>query len=421
MTDSLELREIAAKVPQNLRLRSDDVLELRVDEPTPVIKLANNILLKGIQTLASDIHITSEAGYLNIRYRIDGVLSRSWQIPISAREALISRLKIMCGMDISESRVPQDGRFSLKVNGQQYELRVVSLPTVQGEDIFIRILPAQRFVDLDELGLEASLLSSYRQILNQSSGGILATGPTGSGKTTTLYASMNTLNQPGVKIVSIEDPVELRLPGVSQLQVNNKVGLTFANGLRSIVRSDPDIIMVGEIRDLETAEIAIRAALTGHLFLSTLHTRDSTSALTRLLDMGIDPFLVTSAISCILGQRLVRRLCPYCKKEVKDKSLLLKELAEQNLSLTSLQLYEAVGCKHCYYTGYKGRVGLFEMLVMNEKISKACLSLQSAVEIRNIAVSQGMQTLYKDGLKKVAAGITTLTEIKRVVTVKALP
>lgn len=414
LPDSLELKEIAAKLPQKSEAQEVEILEVKEDEPIPIIKLANNILMKAIRTSASDIHITSDENSVKVRYRIDGVLSRAWQMPLGSRKALISRLKIISGMDIAENRLPQDGRFTLKVNGQQYEFRAVALPTVQGEDMFIRILPPNRFVALEELGLEPALLNAYQHILNKSSGGILVTGPTGSGKTTTVYASMNTLNQPGVQMVSIEDPVELQIPGVSQLQVNNKAGLTFASGLRAILRSDPDVIMVGEIRDLETAEIAIRAALTGHLFLSTLHTRDSTSALTRLIDMGIDAFLVASAISCILAQRLVRRLCPHCKKEMTDKSIVLNELEKHNLSLTSIRVYKAIGCPQCYNTGYKGRIGLFEMLVMDEEISKACLSLRSATDIRRIALKKGMQTLYQDGLKKVAAGITTLTEVKSV-------
>jgi len=383
-----------------------------VEEPV-VIKLVNLIIMKAVQERASDIHIEPEEEVLKTRFRVDGMLHESSSPPKYLQSAVISRIKIMANLDIAERRKPQDGRFSLKAEGRGIDVRVSCMPTIYGENVVLRLLDASSaLLGLDQLGFSKAILNEYNKLITRAYGIILVTGPTGSGKTTTLYASLDKINTREKNIVTIEDPVEYKLPGIRQIQVDTNVGLTFANGLRSILRQDPDIIMVGEIRDLETAEIAIQAALTGHLVYSTLHTNDATSAVTRMIDMGVEPFLVSSSIVGILAQRLVRKICEGCKEKYEPTEEMLKDIGLSKKQ--SVAFYRGKGCPKCMNTGYKGRISIYELMLPDDKIRNAIVAKSQADEIRKLARSTGMITLMEDGVEKVKAGITTVEEVLRV-------
>jgi type IV pilus assembly protein PilB len=406
--DAVELAETTSSGKKEEE--TEDVLE-----DTPIVRLANQIILQGVEQGASDIHIEPQAEKITIRYRIDGVLHNVMTIPQKVQPSLISRFKIMSGLNIAEHRIPQDGRHSLKVGPEQIDLRIALIPTAYGENISIRIHHKSRgMMKLEELGFQPDVLEQYQLSYTKPYGTILVTGPTGCGKSTTLYATLNILNSPTKKIFTVEDPVEYSLPGVLQVQVNPKVGLTFANALRSIIRCDPDIMMIGEIRDMETAKIAVESALTGHLVFSTLHTNDAPSAITRLIEMGIEPFLVSSAIDCVVAQRLARKLCDYCKEPYKPTGRLLERLNIPEAT-KDVTIYQAKGCDKCYNTGYQGRTGLFEVMTMTSRIARMSLDMKSSDEIREAALEEGMQSMMQDGLRKVIQGITSIEEVMRVV------
>ncbi|MCU0257628.1 MAG: Flp pilus assembly complex ATPase component TadA [Solirubrobacteraceae bacterium] len=384
------------------------------DEEAPVIKLVHSVVAEAVELGASDVHFDPEGAEMRVHYRIDGVLSPASTIPGRMVRGVVSRVKIMASLDISERRVPQDGRLSLTIAGRTVDVRVVTLPLVQGESVVMRILDRGTgdVIALDGLGLHDRELDRVRHAVAQPYGAILVTGPTGSGKTTTLYGAMRLLNSGERSIVTIEDPVEYRIDGIKQLQVNQKVGVGFAEGLRSMVRADPDVIMVGEIRDRETAQIAIEAALTGHLVLSTLHTRDAPTAVARLADMGIERFLVASAIDCVVAQRLARTLCTNCRRETLIAAAVL---AENGFAAgADLQAFEPVGCGRCGGTGYRGRIGLFEVMPVTEEIRTLVMRGASSDEITAAAVAGGMRRVRDDGLAKVASGMTSLAEVARV-------
>jgi type IV pilus assembly protein PilB len=404
-----DVAEAAAEAEEDVT-----AVDLReVDDEAPIIKLVHAIIAEAIDLGCSDIHFAPEGDGMQIYYRIDGVLSRSGTVPKAMVRGVVSRVKIMANMDISEKRIPQDGRLSLTVTGRPVDVRVVSLPLVSGESVVMRILDhGGGVIELDALGMRDAEIGKLRHAIAQPYGAILVTGPTGSGKTTTLYGALTELNQGDRSIITIEDPVEYRIEGIKQLQVNPKAGMHFASGLRSMMRADPDVIMVGEIRDRETAQIAVEAALTGHLVLSTLHTRDAPTALVRLDDMGIEPFLVASAIDCVVAQRLARTLCTSCKEET---ILEADVLAKSGYTVTDdVPAFKAVGCGRCGGTGYKGRIGLYEVMVVNEEIRSLVMREGSGDAIAAAAVAAGMQTLRDDGLAKVRAGVTSIAEVGRV-------
>lgn len=382
----------------------------------PVIALVNLIMLRAIKEGASDIHIEPYGDRsLKVRYRIDGILHDIMSPPRSLHMAIISRVKIMSNLNIAERRLPQDGRIKVQVHGREVNFRVSTIPSVNGESAVLRILdPASINLDLKALGFSKDNYKKFLQLIEKPNGIILVTGPTGSGKSTTLYAALNILNSAEKKIMTIEDPVEYRLDGVNQLQAKPKIGLTFAAGLRSFLRQDPDIMLVGEIRDKETAEIAIQASLTGHLVLSTLHTNDAPSSIIRLVDMGIEPFLISSSVIGVLAQRLARKICTYCKKEVTLSDEIKMVMQEFNIAPDEIKLYYGEGCDHCKHTGYKGRTALFEFMVINDKISELIYKNASLAEIRDTAIQEnGMITLKEDGLQKIREGVTTLEEVLR--------
>ena len=386
-----------------------DLLAEEADRDAPVIKLVHSIVAQAIQQGASDIHINPEEGDTRVLFRVDGVLSPAATVKRKMAMSVVSRIKIMGDLDISEKRIPQDGRFALTVDGRRVDIRVVTLPLVHGEGVVMRILDRGATVEgLESLGMQEDELNRFTSAINRPNGAVLVTGPTGSGKSTTLYSALNALNDGERSILTIEDPVEQRMPGVKQMQIAPKAGVTFDVGLRSMLRADPDVIMVGEIRDRETAHIAIEAALTGHLVLSTLHTRDAPSALGRLIDMGIEPFLVSSAIDCIVAQRLVRMLCKHCKRLLKVSDAVLAEH-----DLTGAEPYEAVGCSRCGGSGYRGRLGLYEVMSVSERIRALILERASVDEMVAVAVGEGMLRLRDDGLVKVREGLTSIAEIER--------
>jgi type IV pilus assembly protein PilB len=386
-------------------------------EDAPIVKFVNLIITQATSDRASDIHVEPTEHDLRIRYRIDGVLHEVMHAPKSIQAGVISRLKVMAEINIAERRIPQDGRISVKVNGKPIDLRVATLPTVYGEKVVMRILDkGQALLNLDDSGFLPDVLTRYEASYRKPYGTIMVTGPTGSGKSTTLYATLNLVNDPSRNIITVEDPVEYRLPGINQIQINSKAGLTFAAALRSILRADPDIVLVGEIRDKETATIAIEAALTGHLVLTTLHTNDAASTPLRLVEMGVEPFLVTSALDCVLAQRLARRLCPKCAEPYQPTEPELLEAGWPMDSTTEWPtLYRAVGCPACGRTGYKGRFALHEVLTMTEEIERLIIERKSTEDIKKVSVMQGMVPLRGDGLRKVAAGLTSLEEVFRVV------
>ncbi len=387
--------------------------EVTVD--APIVRLADLIITQAIAQKASDIHIEPFERNLIVRYRIDGILREVMSPPKSLQQALVSRFKIMANLNIAERRIPQDGRIQVTIKRDRYDLRVSSLPCLWGESIVMRILDRKSvMVDLDQLGFHPEILEKWKKLISLPNGVILVTGPTGSGKSTTLYATLNTINRPDIKIVTIEDPVEYNIQGINQVQVHPKVGLTFATGLRAFLRQDPDVMMVGEIRDHETALIAVQSALTGHLVLSTLHTNDSVSAVTRLIDMGIEPFLLASSVQGVMAQRLVRTVCSQCTRNVKPVKAMLAKFEEYNIPTANLQLVRGEGCDACANTGYRGRAGIHELVVMTDELRRMILDRTSTSDLKALALSQGLRTLYHDGLIKVAQGVTTLEEVLRV-------
>jgi len=403
--EEVEIEEVAPEV--------DDASE------KPAVHLANTIFNQAVRAGTSDIHIEPQEMSMRVRFRIDGVLHDAMQPPKKLHAPLVSRIKVMANMDIAERRVPQDGRISLKIEEKTIDVRVATLPTAYGEKVTMRLLHRSgRLITLEELGFPLLELEKYRRIVKMPYGFILVTGPTGSGKSTTLYATLSAVNSVEKNIITVEDPIEYRLDGLNQVQVNVRAGLTFANGLRSILRSDPDIVMIGEIRDAETARIAVESALTGHLVFSTIHTNDAAGAITRLGDMGIETFLTASSLAGVVAQRLARVLCPHCKEayEIKRDELLSNipdfPLEEGEEKLT---LYRPKGCFRCSNTGYKGRVGVYELLLVNEEIQRLTLKHASSSEINDAAVVSGMVTLRQDGLRKVKQGITSVEEIMRVI------
>lgn len=386
-------------------------------EDSPMVKLVNQILLRAVQERASDIHIDVHEDKVLVRYRIDGVLRTERTLPKHMQNMLIARIKIMSNLDITETRVPQDGRIKVEIDFHPIDLRVSTLPTVYGEKVVMRILDLTTTLNrLDKLGFSQMIHDEFVKLLDRPNGIILITGPTGSGKSSTLYASLNRLNSEEVNIITIEDPVEYELEGINQIQVNPKVGMTFANGLRAILRQDPDIIMVGEIRDAETAEIAVRASLTGHLVLSTVHTNDSISAVTRLVDMEIEPFLLAASLAGVLSQRLVRRICRDCKKEYEPTERERQIFANRGMDVD--KLYRGEGCATCHMTGYRDRIAIHELLIIDEKIKEYIMNGKSSHLIRKYVNEKGMKFLIDDGLEKVKKGLTTTEEVLRVTTEK---
>ena len=393
-----------------------DVQQLKdLASEAPVIRLVSLLITNALETRASDIHVEPFENRLAVRYRIDGVLHEVESPPKRLSAAVISRIKIMANLDIAERRLPQDGRIRLRVQGKEIDLRVSTIPTMHGESVVMRILDKGGVaLDFYKLGFEEDTLKSFLDALMQPHGVLLVTGPTGSGKTTTLYTALDRLNRPDVKILTVEDPVEYQMAGINQIQVKPQIDLTFANALRSIVRQDPDVIMIGEIRDLETAQIAVQSALTGHMVLSTVHTNDAPSTVNRLLDMGVEDYLLTSTVVGILAQRLVRTLCPQCK----ESYVALPELVDQmNLrrysSEREITLWHARGCSHCANTGYIGRISILEMMPMTDALRSLVMKHASATDLRAEAIREGMVTMYEDGLRKALKGVTTFEEVLR--------
>jgi len=386
-------------------------------DEAPVVRLVNLIITQAVSDRASDIHIEPQERDLRIRFRIDGVLHEILRQPRSMQAGVISRLKIMAEMDIAERRIPQDGRIGLVVQGKAIDLRVASLPTVYGEKVVMRILDKSSvLLKLEDLGFSEGNYARFKESFSKPYGMILVTGPTGSGKSTTLYATLNILNQIDRNIITVEDPVEYRLGGINQIQTNNKAGLTFASALRSILRADPDIVLIGEIRDRETAQIAIEAALTGHLVLTTLHTNDAPSAVSRLIEMGIEPFLVASAVDAVLAQRLARRLCDNCKEPyMPTREALVENRFPIGDDEEIPKLFRPIGCTKCGKTGYRGRMAVHEVMAMNEGIERLVVERRSTDDINRLAVEQGMEMLRVDGMHKVRMGLTSLEEIQRVI------
>jgi len=390
-------------------------LQDAVKEPV-VIKLVNLIILKAIREGASDIHIEPEGESLKLRFRVDGILHEEPSPPKYLQSFLISRVKILANLDIAERRIPQDGRFSIKIENREIDIRVSSVPTIHGENVVMRLLDATNAVlKLTELGFSKDVYERYQKLVQRPHGILLVTGPTGSGKTTTLYGSLDKINTVERNIITVEDPVEYRLTGIRQIQVNPKVNLTFANGLRSILRQDPDVIMVGEIRDFETADIATHAALTGHLVFSTLHTNDAAGSVMRLVDLGVEPFLVASSLTGVLAQRLVRKICVDCKEAYTPSWEVLKDIGlEASEKDSKFKFYRGKGCARCLNSGYKGRIAIFELLVSDEKIRNLIVSKAPLEELKKAARSGGMANLKDDGIRKIAEGITTIEEVLRV-------
>lgn len=406
----------AARKPQDDDA-SEDIEKLKdIASQAPVIRLVNLLITRAVEARASDIHIEPMDGELRVRYRIDGVLQEVESPPRRLSAAIISRVKIMAKLNIAERRLAQDGRIRLAVRGKDIDFRVSTTPTIHGESVVLRILDRGSLqLDFTALGFEADTLAVYRKALDQPHGILLVTGPTGSGKTTTLYASLLELNTPDKKILTIEDPVEYQLKGINQVQVKPQIGLTFATALRSFLRQDPDIMMIGEIRDLETAQIAVQAALTGHLILSTLHTNDAASAVTRLLDMGVEDYLLTSTVNALAAQRLVRKLCVHCRAPTEALPGLVERMQLDRLAEgRPIILYRAVGCEQCNGTGFRGRSSILEVLVMSDAIRQLVLQHAEARIIQKTAVEEGMQTMFTQGMRKALAGTTTVEEVLRV-------
>ncbi|MCP4308659.1 MAG: Flp pilus assembly complex ATPase component [bacterium] len=387
--------------------------DLAADEPT--IRFVNRLIAEAVDLRASDIHVEPFEGRVQVRYRIDGVMQAMPEPDAGRFAAIVSRIKLMAHLNIAERRLPQDGRIQLTVRGRSVDIRVSTLPSVYGESVALRLLDKEsQTFDLDVLGFGEECQRKYLEILDIPTGVLLVTGPTGSGKTTTLYASLQRLNSPERKILTVEDPVEYKLDGVVQVQVQPQIDLTFANALRSLVRQDPDVILIGEIRDLETAEIAAHSALTGHKVFSTLHTNDAASSVTRLLDMGLAAFLVTSTVNGVVAQRLVRILCQHCRRPTIPSAEIQERLDRLQLSTDARGLYEAVGCAHCAHTGYRGRTSINEIMVVDDELRRLVLDHAEAREIHRAAVAGGMIPMFEDGLRKAAAGVTAYEEVLRV-------
>jgi type IV pilus assembly protein PilB len=401
----------------------DDSDDLEVDDgisDAPLVRLVNSIIFQAAEDGASDVHVEPQEDSLLVRFRVDGVLQEVQRIPKRMMPGVLTRLKVLAKLDIAERRKPQDGRISLNAAaaGRMMDVRVATLPTVEGESIVMRLLDkSKKAPTLEELGMSDEMRAQLEQLVRKPTGALLVTGPTGSGKSTTLYASLTDINRPEINIITVEDPVEYRLGGVNQVQINPKAGLTFATALRSILRSDPDVVMVGEIRDGETAKIAIEAALTGHLVLSTLHTNDAPQALTRLNEMGVEPFLTGAAVSAVLAQRLARKLCTHCcEMYTPNTDELLKARVSPEVAAASdgMVFYRKKGCPRCNQTGYKGRIGIYQLLTMTEQLESLAVRNASRDEIERAALGEGMRTLWDDGLAKVAAGLTSIEELARV-------
>ncbi len=393
---------------------TDDLLDLASE--APVIRLVNSILFQAVRARASDIHLEPFERELKVRYRIDGLLYNILYPPKRLQAAISSRIKVMANLNIAERRLPQDGRIRIRVGEKDIDIRVSVVPTAYGERIVLRLLDKTSILlGLEEIGMGEGCYERFRRLIRRSNGIILVTGPTGSGKTTTLYATLNKINSPELNIITVEDPIEYQLNGIGQIQVNPRIDLTFANGLRSILRQDPDIIMVGEIRDLETAEIAIQSSLTGHLVFSTLHTNDAAGAVTRLLDMGVEGFLVASSVLAIMAQRLIRVICQQCREPYRPDMALVKEIGldGQGRSFDG-SFYRGKGCGACLHTGYRGRTGIYELLVIDDSIRNLIMSGADSNAIKRQAIQQGMLTLLQDGASKVATGVTTVDEVLRV-------
>ena len=412
------LGQIVGDVEQRDDIAFDaDVQQLKdLASEAPVIRLVSLIITNALEMRASDIHIEPFENRLIVRYRVDGVLHEIESPPRRLSSAVISRVKIMANLDIAERRLPQDGRIRLRVQGKEIDLRVSTVPTMHGESVVMRILDKGGVaLDFDKLGFEADTLKAFLDVLFEPHGILLVTGPTGSGKTTTLYTALDRLNKPDVKILTVEDPVEYQMPGINQIQVKPQIDLTFASALRSIVRQDPDVIMIGEIRDLETAQIAVQSALTGHMVLSTVHTNDAASTVNRLLDMGVEDYLLTSTVVGILAQRLVRTLCQHCKESYTALPELVAELGLAKFAKAGkVTLYHAKGCKECGNTGFLGRISIMEMLPMSDPLRSLIMRHATSTELRAAAIKEGMLTMYEDGIRKSLAGVTTIEEVLRV-------
>ncbi len=410
------MQDIDDEDPERLFSEIEEIGDLLDDtSDSPVIRLVNLMFSQAVRDNASDIHIEPYQNSLKIRQRLDGILHDMLSPPKHVQSALVSRVKIMAKLNIAEKRLPQDGRIELKIANKEIDVRVSTLPTAFGERVVLRLLRKSTvMISLPELGMPQDRFIPFEQQIKAPNGIVLVTGPTGSGKTTTLYAALSSINNTDINIITVEDPIEYRISGIGQVQVNPKIDLTFASGLRSIVRQDPDVILVGEIRDTETAQIAIQSALTGHLVFSTLHTNDSAGAITRLRDMGIEQFLIASSVNAILAQRLVRIICPHCKEEYTPAPEMLQRIGFPEEECQGRTVYRGRGCAKCYHTGYKGRCGIFELLLMNQDMKALVLKTSDANEIKRRAVQNGMITLQKDGAMKVLQGITTIEEVYRV-------
>ncbi len=412
------MQDIDEEDPEALFSEIEETGDLLDDtSDSPVIRLVNLMFSQAVRDNASDIHIEPYQNSLKIRQRLDGILYNMLNPPKHVQSALISRIKVMARLNIAEKRLPQDGRIELKVGNKEVDIRVSTLPTAFGERVVMRLLDKSSvLISLTDLGMPEDRFLPFSEQIRAANGIVLVTGPTGSGKTTTLYAALTAINNTDINIITVEDPIEYRISGIGQVQVNPKINLTFASGLRSIVRQDPDVILVGEIRDTETAEIAIQSALTGHLVFSTLHTNDASSAVTRLIDMGIEPFLISSSINAILAQRLVRIICPQCREGYTPEAAAIEKLGLTMEDLQGKEVYRGLGCANCHHTGYKGRGGIFELLIMDQSMKHLVLETADANEIKTRAVQNGMITLRQDGANKVLQGITTIEEVYRVTT-----
>jgi type IV pilus assembly protein PilB len=407
----------AAAGPLSGQIARVDATDVEAAQEAPIIRLLDTILREAIRNEATDIHIEPMQNAVRIRFRIDGILHEVLRLPKWLSAPLIARVKILGDMDVAEKRVPQDGRMRIEMQKKRFDVRISTIPTVNGEKAVLRLLDqTSPLMGLEKLGLWEDDLAKVEYLISQPYGMILSTGPTGSGKTTTQYSILHRLNTTEVNILTIEEPVEYEVPGINQVHVNRKAGVTFATALRAFLRQDPDIILVGEIRDLETADVAFQAALTGHLVLSTLHTNDAPTAATRLIEMGVEPFLISAAVIGVIAQRLARRICPNCKEPYKYPEELLMRFGTDLSELNGKELYRGRGCENCRYTGYRGRIGIFEVFVMNTEIADLILRRAPISEIRDAAVASGMTTLLQDGWRKVLAGITTPQEVLRVVT-----
>jgi general secretion pathway protein E len=407
-----DMEENGSTIISELEERADLLDDI---SDAPIIKLVNHIISQSVKARASDVHIEPYQDNFKVRYRVDGILYDFLSPPKWLQPALISRLKVMAKMNIAEKRLPQDGRLDVKIGHQEIDVRVSTLPTSFGERLVLRLLDKSgSLISLSDLGLDSDKLVLLGSLVRSPNGIILVTGPTGSGKTTTLYAILSSINIPDINIITIEDPIEYQIEGINQIQVNPKIDLTFARGLRSIVRQDPDVILVGEIRDQETAEIAVQSALTGHLVFSTLHTNDSASAITRLVDIGVEPFLISSSVLAVVAQRLIRVLCKDCKEAYTPDEAALVSLGVTRDQIRDAVIYRAKGCENCFHTGYKGRKGIFEMMMLDSGLKSIILKTYDSNQIKNEALNRNMVTLRQDGIHKVLNGISTIEEVLRV-------